>query len=59
MSGFYRRDKSTREKPGVEKMPLLFVGHGSPMNAVIDNGFTRRLVRLGKELPRPDAILVI
>ena len=40
-------------------MPLLFVGHGSPMNAVLDNGFTRRLVRLGKELPRPEAILVI
>jgi 4,5-DOPA dioxygenase extradiol len=42
-----------------EKMPALFVGHGSPMNAVLDNDFTRRLKKLGTELPIPKAILVV
>jgi 4,5-DOPA dioxygenase extradiol len=40
-------------------MPLLFLGHGSPMNAVAENAYTRALNRLGTELPRPKAILVI
>ena len=30
-----------------EKMPLLFVGHGSPMNAIEDNEWTRRWEREG------------
>jgi 4,5-DOPA dioxygenase extradiol len=40
-------------------MPALFIGHGSPMNIVEDNAYTRDLARLAAELPRPDAILVI
>ncbi|RZA09173.1 MAG: 4,5-DOPA dioxygenase extradiol [Proteobacteria bacterium] len=40
-------------------MPVLFIGHGSPMNALADNGFTKFLDHLGKELPLPRAILVI
>jgi 4,5-DOPA dioxygenase extradiol len=41
-------------------MPVLFIGHGSPMNAVRDNSFTRRLSVWGKSIPvRPAAILVI
>ncbi|MDA8099563.1 MAG: 4,5-DOPA dioxygenase extradiol [Nitrospiraceae bacterium] len=42
-----------------EKMPVLFVGHGSPMNIVSDNRFTRSLAAWGKRLPRPRAILSI
>jgi 4,5-DOPA dioxygenase extradiol len=42
-----------------EKMPVLFIGHGSPMNVVLENDFTRHLTALGKKLPRPKAILVI
>jgi 4,5-DOPA dioxygenase extradiol len=42
-----------------EKMPLLFIGHGSPMNIILDNPFTRSLAKWGKSLPRPRAILVI
>jgi 4,5-DOPA dioxygenase extradiol len=41
------------------KMPVLFVGHGSPMNIIADNEFTRRLAKLGRELPRPKAIVVV
>jgi 4,5-DOPA dioxygenase extradiol len=43
----------------MEKMPLLFIGHGSPMNIIFDNDYTRSLQELGKTLPRPKAILVI
>lgn len=40
-------------------MPMLFVGHGSPMNAILDNDFSRKWKSLGKELPKPNAILAI
>jgi 4,5-DOPA dioxygenase extradiol len=40
-------------------MPMLFLGHGSPMNAIEDNEFTREWNKSGKALPRPDAILCI
>jgi 4,5-DOPA dioxygenase extradiol len=42
-----------------DKMPVLFIGHGSPMNVVLDNDFTRTLADWGKRLPRPGAIMVI
>ncbi|SDF55687.1 Aromatic ring-opening dioxygenase, catalytic subunit, LigB family [Methanolobus vulcani] len=45
--------------PEKEKMPVLFIGHGSPMNIILDNSYTQSLVKLGKELPRPEAIMVI
>ena len=41
------------------KMPVLFVGHGSPMNALAENQYTKRLNDLGTILPIPKAILVI
>jgi 4,5-DOPA dioxygenase extradiol len=43
----------------VTKMPVLFVGHGSPMNAALDNAYTRSLRALGEDLPRPAAVLVV
>src|SRR5665647_631991 len=42
-----------------EIMPVLFVGHGSPTNIVLDNDYTRSLVRAAEHLPKPEAILVI
>ena len=42
-----------------ELMPVLFVGHGSPMNAIQDNEFSRSWKEIGKSLPKPRAILVI
>jgi len=41
------------------KMPLVFVGHGNPMNAIQDNEFSRTWEQLGKTLPRPRAIVCI
>ena len=42
-----------------EKMPVLFVGHGSPMNALEDNEFTRGWKEIAKTVPLPKAILMI
>lgn len=42
-----------------EKMPVLFIGHGSPLNIILNNRFTRSLSALGKKLPKPKAIMVI
>jgi 4,5-DOPA dioxygenase extradiol len=41
------------------RMPVLFVGHGSPMNAIEENEFVEGWRNLGKTLPRPKAILVV
>lgn len=40
-------------------MPALFIGHGSPMNTLELNGYTRAWRRLGAALPRPRALLVV
>ncbi|HLN56616.1 MAG TPA: 4,5-DOPA dioxygenase extradiol [Bacteroidales bacterium] len=42
-----------------EKMPVLFLGHGSPMNAIEENEFVRGWRTIGQTLPRPSAILCI
>lgn len=41
------------------KMPALFLGHGSPMNAIEENEFTKSWELLGKSIPQPKAILSI
>ena len=42
-----------------EKMPVLFLGHGSPMNAIEENQFVTGFRDLAKTLPQPNAILCI
>lgn len=41
------------------RMPALFLGHGSPMNVLEDNVYTRVWRHLGETLPRPKAIVVV
>lgn len=41
------------------KMPVLFLGHGSPMNAIEENEFVTGFRNITKEIPRPNAILCI
>lgn len=41
------------------KMPVLFVGHGSPMNAIETNEFSLEWQKIGKTLPKPNAILCV
>jgi 4,5-DOPA dioxygenase extradiol len=40
-------------------MPILFIGHGSPMNVVQENEFTSSLKNIAAHIPRPQAIVVI
>ncbi len=40
-------------------MPVLFIGHGSPMNGIEDNEFSNRWKLMAKEIPTPQAVLVI
>lgn len=42
-----------------EKMPVLFLGHGSPMNAIEENEFVAGFRRVGQEIPKPSAILCV
>lgn len=42
-----------------ERMPLLFTGHGSPMNAIEDNQYSRAWIGLEESLPKPTAILAV
>lgn len=41
------------------RLPTLFVGHGSPMNAILDNDYSRTWHRIGASLPAPSAVLVV
>ncbi len=40
-------------------MPVLFIGHGSPMNGIEHNQFSNKWAQLAKEIPEPTAILVV
>lgn len=42
-----------------EKMPVLFIGHGSPMNAIEDNEYTRKWSEIASLIPKPKAILSV
>lgn len=52
-------DKMTSSMSNTGKMPVLFLGHGSPMNAIEENEFVKNFRKLGQELTRPNAILCI
>jgi 4,5-DOPA dioxygenase extradiol len=43
----------------MSKIPVLFIGHGSPMNAIEDNKFTKKWKKISAKIPTPKAILVI
>jgi 4,5-DOPA dioxygenase extradiol len=51
---------STGETPAMaEKQPAIFIGHGNPMNAVMNNRYTEAWQLMGQQSPRPKAILSI
>ena len=43
----------------MSKMPALFVGHGSPMNAIEDNQYARTWRSIGERIPKPEVILSV
>jgi 4,5-DOPA dioxygenase extradiol len=42
-----------------ELMPVLFIGHGSPMNGIEDNEFSGKWAEIGRSIPVPNAVLVV
>lgn len=48
-----------RSAPTTPRMPVMFVGHGSPLNAITNNPFAAEWLRIGKELPKPRAIVCV
>jgi 4,5-DOPA dioxygenase extradiol len=42
-----------------KRMPVLFLGHGSPMNGIEDNEFVRAFKKQGQQLDKPNAIIVV
>jgi len=52
-------NKLTAGLSNTATMPVLFLGHGSPMNAIEENEFVAGFRKVAKELPRPGAILCI
>ncbi|MDE0591204.1 4,5-DOPA dioxygenase extradiol [Halocynthiibacter sp. C4] len=58
MQTYSLQDLSDRFAPS-DRMPVVFLGHGSPMDVIEDNAYSRAWSDLGKSLPRPKAILVV
>lgn len=52
------RNLSDQFRP-TRKMPVLFLGHGSPMNAIEENAFVLGFRKAASEMPKPNAILCI
>jgi 4,5-DOPA dioxygenase extradiol len=50
---------TTLTTEATEAMPAAFLGHGSPMNALEQNGYTEAWRAFGASIPRPRAILVV
>ncbi|WP_108423001.1 4,5-DOPA dioxygenase extradiol [Flagellimonas amoyensis] len=59
MNDFSTLRSLDKSLPLSEKMPVLFLGHGSPMNAIEENEFISSFRKLGKEVARPKVILCI
>lgn len=52
-------NKFASELTATSKMPVLFLGHGSPMNAIEENEFVQGFRKISKEIEKPKAILVV
>lgn len=52
-------NKMTDPLNNTAKMPVLFLGHGSPMNAIEENEFVEGFRNVANEIPKPNAILCI
>lgn len=59
MSNILSAATAQQDLPHTPEMPVLFIGHGSPMNAIVKNRYHQQWQRLGQRLPTPAAILVI
>ena len=55
LSAFSRFASNLKEQE--QTMPVLFIGHGSPMNGIENNEFSSYWKKLAKEIPTPKAVL--
>ena len=53
------KDDFLKKPLAMDRMPVLFVGHGSPMNGMEKNRYSRAWSEIGERLPRPKAVLCI
>jgi len=53
--------KNLRQNLAVQEtlMPVLFIGHGSPMNGIEHNEFSNKWAEIGRTVPVPNAVLVV
>lgn len=59
MTTFNKLEHLTQVFENTERMPVLFLGHGSPMNAIEDNTFVTEFKKQGKQLSKPKAIICV
>ncbi|SDK86381.1 Aromatic ring-opening dioxygenase, catalytic subunit, LigB family [Pedobacter sp. ok626] len=60
MSTLSQFNKFTSDLPLQDSlMPVLFIGHGSPMNGIEDNEFSAKWAGIAKDIPQPKAVLVV
>ncbi|MFM2268583.1 MAG: hypothetical protein RL757_2024 [Bacteroidota bacterium] len=59
MSNLETLDKVSRSFSNTPRMPVLFLGHGSPMNAIEENEFVRGFRTVSQRIAKPNAILCI
>ncbi len=52
-------EQLTADLKSTEQMPVFFFGHGSPMNAIEQNEFSREWAHIGQSMMKPNAILCI
>lgn len=52
-------ESKTSEFANSPKMPVLFIGHGHPMNALLDNSFTQKLRTIGASMEKPSAVMMV
>lgn len=48
-----------KKAENTQRMPVFFIGHGNPMNALYDNAFTKKLNTIRNTITKPKAILVV
>lgn len=59
MSTLNKLENITDSFESSKRMPVLFLGHGSPMNGIEDNEFVRAFKKQGQQLDKPNAIIVV
>ena len=59
ITGLNEINKMKDSYSSTEKMPVLFIGHGSPLNAIEENEFVTGWRNIAKTLPKPNAVLCI